>query len=158
MQSGDVEYLCARDASFRPAESATPEASDVMPALAMLARVRARRSRARYRTFGAFFSAYLRAHANPKTASFHVIGAALGVLSFVALLSCGMVFFAVFAVVPAQLFAAIGHWFTGEHDDVSPHRPDWAIVANLGLLWLAVTGNLERAVRDATTEQRAAQT
>jgi hypothetical protein len=110
-------------------------------------------SRFRYATFDAFWTDYLRAHSNPKTASFHVLGAALSVAAFAALLGCGMVFFAAFAVVPAQVFAALGHWFTAEPDLVSSHRPDWAAVASLRMLWLAMTGRLDDAVRRASPQR-----
>jgi len=112
------------------------------------------RSRARYGSFDEFWVAYLRAHSNPKVAGFHVLGTALSVAAFAAIVGCGMVFFAAFAAVPAQLFGAIGHWLVAEPDEVSPQRPDWAALANLRLLWLALGGHLEEAVRAATSGQR----
>lgn len=127
---------------------------DAMRRLTELVEQRAKRSRFCYRSFDEFWFAYLRAHSNPKVAGFHVFGTALSVVAFAVLAGCGMVFFAAFALVPAQLFAAIGHWLVAEPDDVSPHRPDWAAVANLRLLWLALAGKLDDAVREATAAQR----
>jgi len=115
-------------------------------------------SRFRYTTFERFWVDYLLAHSNPKTAAFHVFGAALSVTAFAALVGCGEVFFAAFAVIPAQLFAAIGHWFTGEPDHVSPHRPDWAAVASLRMLWLAMTGRLDATVRETLATHGGAST
>ncbi len=129
-------------------------AVDPMKLLGELIEQRARRARSRYASFDDFWVAYLRAHSNPKVAGFHVLGAALSVTSFVAIAGCGMVFFAAFAIIPAQLFGAIGHWFAAEPDLVSPSRPDWAVVANLRMLWLALRGELDDAVRDATAPQR----
>ena len=126
---------------------------DAMRRLSELVEQRAKRSRSRYRSFDEFWIAYLRAHSNPKVAGFHVLGTALSVAAFAALAGCGMVFFAAFATVPAQLFGAIGHWLVAEPDDVSPHRPDWAAVANLRLLWLALAGKLDDAVREATVQR-----
>ena len=129
-------------------------AVDPMKLLAELAEERARRARSPYTSFDEFWVAYLRAHSNPKVAGFHVLGAALSVASLVAIAGCGMLFFAAFAVIPAQLFGAIGHWLTAEPDLVSPSRPDWAVVANLRLLWLALRGELDDAVRRAFELQR----
>lgn len=110
--------------------------------------IRRRRRGRRYVCFEEFWVAYLRAHANPKTAMFHVAGVALALVLLGAMLSCGMVFFAAFAVVPAQVCASVGHWLTGERDTVSPNRPDWAAVASVRMFWLAITGRLDEAVRD----------
>ena len=115
---------------------------------------RRRRGR-RYARFEEFWIAYLRAHANPKTAMFHVAGVALALVLLGAMLSCGMVFFAVFAVVPAQVCASVGHWLTGEPDTVSPTRPDWAAAASVRMFWLAITGRLDEAVRGVRVPLRA---
>jgi hypothetical protein len=115
---------------------------------------RARRPR-RFARFDEFWVAYLRAHANPKTALFHVAGVGFALLLLAAMLSCGMVFFAACAVVPAQLGAFLGHWLTGEPDTVSPNRPDWAAIASLRMFWLAITGRLDATVRDARVHMEA---
>jgi hypothetical protein len=130
------------------------DSTNAMRRLSELVEQRAKRSRSRYASFDEFWIAYLRAHSNPKVAGFHVLGTALSVAAFAAIVGCGMVFFAAFAAVPAQLFAAIGHWLVAEPDDVSPHRPDWAAVANLRLLWLALGGRLDDTVREAMALQR----
>jgi hypothetical protein len=111
--------------------------------------IRAPRRRRRYASFDEFWVAYLRAHANPKTAMFHVLGVMLALVMLGGMLSCGMVFFAVCSVVPAQIGAFLGHWLTGEPDTVSPNRPDWAALASLRMFWLAITGRLADTVRDA---------
>jgi hypothetical protein len=110
--------------------------------------IRGRRRRSRYASFDEFWVAYLRAHANPKTAMFHVLGVALGATLLAAMLCCGMVFFAAFAVVPAHVCAVLGHWLTGEPDSVSPARPDWAAIANVRMFWLAITARLDETIRE----------
>ena len=150
MQRRDEDYLLATggNAGVRGAHGGDG-ATNAMRMLAELVEKRARRSPRRYASFDEFWIDYLRAHSNPKVAGFHVLGTALSVAAFAAILGCGMVFFAAFAAVPAQVFAAIGHWLTAEPDYVSPHRPDWAAIANLRLLWLALGGKLDDAMREA---------
>jgi hypothetical protein len=95
-------------------------------------------------SFNEFWPEYLRAHTSPASRAFHVAGILLSLATAVALISCGMVFFLVVAVVPAQLGAWIGHKLSPRKDIVSAEHPDWAALADVKMCALAVTGRLGR--------------
>ncbi len=95
-------------------------------------------------TFSDFWPRYLKAHGSPVSQAFHLGGLVASVALAAALLSCGMVFFLVLAIVPAQLGAAIGHKLSPRKDRlrVVDEHPDWAAVADLRMCGLLLTGRL----------------
>ena len=93
-------------------------------------------------SFSEFWPEYLRAHSDPASRAFHVSGMALSLVAAAALLSCGMVFFLVLAIIPAQLGAWVGHKLSPRHDRVSEQHPDWAAIADLKMFGLFLTGRL----------------
>lgn len=103
------------------------------------------------KTFNDFWPRYLRAHGSRLSQAFHLGGLVLSVALAVALISCGMIFFLLLAIVPAQIGAAIGHWLgkRSDHlgkrsDHVVDDHPDWAALADLRMCALLVTGRLGR--------------
>jgi len=58
-----------------------------------------------------------------------------------AMLSCGMVFFAAFAVVLRTL--RIDRTLADGEPTPYPDPPDWAAVASVRMFWLAITGRLD---------------
>jgi hypothetical protein len=101
-------------------------------------------------SFHDFWPMYLRAHASAGSRALHFAGLALSVATAAALLSCGMVFFLVLAIVPAQLGAYLGHKLSPRHDDVAADHPDWAALADVKMFALAATGRLETELRKAS--------
>ena len=99
------------------------------------------------RSFDEFWPEYLRAHSSPASRGFHAAGVLLSLAAAAALLSCGMVFFLVLAIVPAQLGAWVGHKLSPRKDTVSAEHPDWAVVADIKMCALAATGRLESELR-----------
>ena len=97
------------------------------------------------RTFKDFWPRYLRAHRSRASQAFHLGGVLLSIALAAALLSCGMIFFLVLAIIPAQIGAAIGHKLSPRKEDpaVEDH-PDWAALADLRMCALLVTGRLGR--------------
>src|SRR5262245_7744705 len=95
-------------------------------------------------SFKDFWPVYLRAHHSPASQAFHLGGLALSVALAAALLSCGMVFFLVLAVAPAQIGAAIGHKLSPRKERAVEDHPDWAALADLKMCGLMLTGRLER--------------
>ncbi|HEX4335215.1 MAG TPA: DUF962 domain-containing protein [Polyangiaceae bacterium] len=97
-------------------------------------------------TFNDFWPRYLRAHRSRASRAFHLGGVVLSVALAAALVSCGMIFFLVLAIVPAQLGAAIGHKLSPRKDRVLEDHPDWAAVADVRMCSLMVTGRLGREI------------
>ena len=95
-------------------------------------------------TFQDFWPEYLRAHASRASRIAHFVGILGSLVAAAALLSCGMVFFLVLAIVPAQIGAAVGHKLSPRADEVSADHPDWAAIADLKMFALAATGRLDR--------------
>jgi hypothetical protein len=95
-------------------------------------------------SFSEFWPEYLRAHASAPSRAFHFAGILLSLVTAAALLSCGMVFFLVLAIIPAQIGAWAGHKLSLRRDSVSAEHPDWAAFADVKMFALAVTGRLER--------------
>jgi hypothetical protein len=97
------------------------------------------------KSFNDFWPHYLKAHGSRLSQAFHLGGLALSVAVAIALVSCGMVFFLVLAIVPAQLGAAIGHKLSPrKKDEAVEAHPDWAALADVRMCALLVTGRLER--------------
>ena len=97
-------------------------------------------------TFNEFWPRYLRSHGSRASQAFHFGGLVLSLALAAALLSCGMVFFLVLAIVPAQIGAAIGHKLSPRRDRAVEDHPDWAALADLRMCGLMVTGRLEREI------------
>jgi hypothetical protein len=93
-------------------------------------------------SFEAFWPQYLKAHRDPVSRAFHFTGMALSVLTAAALVSCGMVFFLVLAIIPAQLGAKLGHKLSPRKDKLSEQHPDWAALADVKMFGLFLTGRL----------------
>lgn len=96
------------------------------------------------RTFKDFWPRYLRAHRSRVSQAFHLGGVLLSIALAAALLSCGMIFFLVLAIIPAQIGAAIGHKLSPKKDPAVEDHPDWAALADLRMCALLVTGRLGR--------------
>jgi hypothetical protein len=94
--------------------------------------------------FNDFWPRYLRAHRSRLSQAFHLGGLVLSVALAAALISCGMIFFLLLAIVPAQIGAAIGHKLGKRSDHVVHEHPDWAALADLRMCALLVTGRLGR--------------
>jgi hypothetical protein len=92
-------------------------------------------------SFRDFWPRYLRAHSSPISLAFHFGGLLASVALAVALVSCGMVFFLLLAIVPAQLGAWIGHKLSPRQEHIEEH-PDWAAVADVKMFGLFLTGRL----------------
>ncbi len=93
-------------------------------------------------TFKDFWPYYLRAHGSRASQAFHLGGLVLSVALAAALLSCGMVFFLLLAIVPAQLGAYIGHRLSPRKDHAVEEHPDWAALADVKMCGLMLTGRL----------------
>jgi hypothetical protein len=93
-------------------------------------------------SFSDFWPRYLKAHRSRASQAFHLGGLVLSVILAAALLSCGMVFFLMLAIVPAQIGAAIGHKLSPRKDPLVEDHPDWAAIADLRMCGLLVTGRL----------------
>jgi hypothetical protein len=103
-------------------------------------------SRKNVSNFREFWPRYLRAHGSRASQAFHLGGLVLSIALAAALISCGMVFFLVLAIVPAQIGAAIGHKLSPKKDRAVEDHPDWAALADLRMCALLVTGKLEREI------------
>ena len=97
-------------------------------------------------SFSDFWPRYLRAHRSPASQAFHLGGLLVSFALAAALVSCGMIFFLVLAVVPALIGAAIGHWLSPKADHSVDEHPDWAVLADLRMCALLVTGRLGREI------------
>ena len=95
-------------------------------------------------SFNDFWPVYLRAHRSRASQAFHLGGLVLSVALAAALVSCGMVFFLVLAIVPAQIGAAIGHKLSPRKERTVEDHPDWAALADLRMCALMLTGRLKR--------------
>src|SRR5262249_51063743 len=95
-------------------------------------------------TFSDFWPLYLRAHRSRASQALHLGGLLLSVALGAALVSCGMVFFLVLAVVPAQIGAALGHKLSPRKERAVEDHPDWAALADLKMCALMLTGRLKR--------------
>ncbi|HVU03935.1 MAG TPA: DUF962 domain-containing protein [Polyangiaceae bacterium] len=98
-------------------------------------------------TFNEFWPEYLRAHASPASRALHFAGIVLSLAVAAALVSCGMVFFLVLAIIPAQLGAYLGHKLSPRADKISDEHPDWAAFADAKMFVLALTGRLSDEMR-----------
>jgi hypothetical protein len=96
--------------------------------------------------FKDFWPHYLTAHRSPLSQAFHLGGLLLSFALGAALLSCGMIFFLVLAVAPAQIGAAIGHKLSPRSDRTVDEHPHWAALADLRMCALLVTGRLGREI------------
>jgi hypothetical protein len=94
------------------------------------------------RSFKEFWPVYLRAHRSGASQALHLGGILLSVTLAAALVSCGMVFFLVLAVAPAQIGAAIGHKLSPRSERIVEDHPDWAALADLKMCALMLTGRL----------------
>src|SRR4051812_19426459 len=94
------------------------------------------------KSFDDFWPAYLREHRDAGSRAAHFIGLGLSAALAVALLSCGMVFFLVLAVVPAQVGAYMGHKLSPRKDRGSEEYPAWAARAEMKMFRLFLTGRL----------------
>jgi hypothetical protein len=97
-------------------------------------------------SFRDFWPRYLSAHRSPLSQAFHLGGLLLSLALAAALVSCGMLFFLVLAVVPAQIGATIGHKLSPRGDRTVHEHPHWAAVADLRMCALLVTGRLGREI------------
>ena len=98
-------------------------------------------------SFGEFWPAYLKAHSSPASRAFHFAGIVLSLATAAALVSCGMVFFLVLAIVPAQLGAWMGHKLSPREEAGLSEHPDWAALADVKMFALAATGRLGSEMR-----------
>lgn len=98
------------------------------------------------RNFNEFWPRYLRSHGTRASQAFHLGGVLLSMALAAALISCGMVFFLVLAIVPAQIGAAIGHKLSPRRDQTVEDHPDWAALADIRMCALLVTGRLGREI------------
>ena len=104
-------------------------------------------TRTKVSNFSEFWPRYLRSHGSRVSQAFHLGGLILSFALAAALLSCGMVFFLVLAIVPAQIGAALGHKLSRRKDSAVDDHPDWAAIADLRRCGLMLTGRLEREMR-----------
>ena len=96
------------------------------------------------KSFKDFWPQYLKDHSDPASRAFHFLGLVLSIALAAGLLACGMIFFLVLAIVPAQLGAFIGHKLSPRHDrSVADDHPDWAAIADLKMFGLFLTGKLD---------------
>jgi hypothetical protein len=103
-------------------------------------------------TFNEFWPLYLQDHSSRTSRAFHFAGLALSAVSVVTLLAYGLIFFLALAAVPAMLGAWLGHRLSPRNGWAADEHPDWAIVADLKMFGLALTGRLDRelsALREA---------
>jgi hypothetical protein len=111
-------------------------------------------NRIQFNSFQDFWPAYLRAHSSAASRACHFAGLVLGLSTAVALVSCGMFFFLALAVVPPQVGAWLGHRLSFRRGpDVVGEHPEWAVLADLKMFGLALTGRLSREldrVREAS--------
>jgi len=93
-------------------------------------------------SFSEFWPVYLRAHRSRASQACHLGGLLLSLAVAAALISCGMIFFLVLAVAPAQIGAALGHKLSPRTDPAVDEHPDWAAFADLKMCALMLTGRL----------------
>lgn len=97
-------------------------------------------------TFQDFWTAYVLDHESRASRACHFGGLVLSVATAAALLSAGMVFFLVLAIVPALIGAWLGHKLSPHHDRSGSERPEWAALADVKMFTLAITGRLGREI------------
>src|SRR5258706_16011065 len=101
----------------------------------------------KYDSFNEFWAGYVLEHASRISRAFHVSGVVLSALAAAVLVSTGMVFFLVLAVVPAIIGASLGHKLSPRHEsDLAGERPEWAARADLRMAVLALSGRLGREI------------
>lgn len=104
------------------------------------------------RTFNEYWSHYLSAHSNGTSRALHFGGLVLSAASAVWLLAHGLIFFIVLAAIPAMVGAWLGHRLsprTASMPDVVDEYPGWAVLADLKMFALAITGRLGRELAKA---------
>lgn len=97
-------------------------------------------------SFQDFWAGYLLEHESRASRACHFGGLVLSMATAAAMVSAGMVFFLVLAVIPALLGAWLGHKLSPRHERASSERPEWAALADVKMFTLAVTGRLGREI------------
>lgn len=100
-------------------------------------------------TFNEYWSHYLRAHSSRTSRALHFGGLVLSAAAVLWLLAHGLVFFLVLAAVPAALGAFLGHRLSPRQSVVVDEHPGWAVLADLKMFVLAISGRLGRELAKA---------
>lgn len=102
----------------------------------------------RFQSFSEFFPYYLAEHANPTCRVLHYVGTALGTsVLLYALLTQQWLMILLFPLI-GYGFAWVGH-FRFEHNKPATFTyPQWSLLGDYKMLWLALTGRLRPALEE----------
>jgi len=94
--------------------------------------------------FRQFWPLYLRAHSLPGTRAMHYVATAIGVMAAVEALIAQEPWIFIAGIALAYGLAILGHWMIERNQPLIGVAPVWGAVADLRMVWLALTGRLGR--------------
>ena len=97
-----------------------------------------------YRTLQEFWPFYLSQHRKPATQALHVAGSIAALLLVGLAIAFRAWWFVLAAVVAGYAFAWIGHFFVEHNRPATFTYPVKSFLSDWRLLWVTVTGRLER--------------
>jgi hypothetical protein len=94
--------------------------------------------------FHQFWPLYLRAHSLPGTRAMHYFATAIGVMAFVEAIIAQEPWLFAAGIALAYGIAIFGHWIVEGNQPLIGVSPIWGAVSDLRMVWLAMTGRLNR--------------
>ena len=102
--------------------------------------------------YGEFFDYYLREHRKPVTRAFHYVGTIAGTACLVALVVTLKWWFLPLGLVLGYGAAWISHFTLERNKPAAFKYPLWSYLSDYRMLFLAMTGQLGKALRKAGVE------
>lgn len=101
-----------------------------------------RRRLPRYSSYAAFWPAYLREHACPRTRLWHAVGTVCAVGLLAGAIALGAWWLALVGVVAGYGFAWASHAIVEHNRPATFTHPLWSLLSDLRMAWLMLTGRL----------------
>jgi hypothetical protein len=93
-----------------------------------------------YESFAEFYPAYLSIHSNRLSRELHFAGSTLAIISLIALLLTGNLWWLLAAVLFGFIFAWVGHLLYEKGEPSSLHHPLYSFMGNWVMYWQMLTG------------------
>jgi hypothetical protein len=101
------------------------------------------------KTYADFWPYYLREHAQPATRAFHYFGTCLAILVLLAVIVTGTWVLLPLVLVSGYFFAWLSHGLIERNKPATFTYPLWSLMSDFRMLWVFVTGRMDRELEKA---------
>jgi hypothetical protein len=102
-----------------------------------------------FKSYNEFFVFYLAQHRNPANRALHATGTLLGILTVIVAFAMGHPWWALLWLPIAYGCAWTGHFLLEKNKPATFGHPFWSFISDFRMLWLMVTGQLSKWMKEA---------